>query len=68
MKLPNFTLRLLSEPILYILIPKNLYLGSAILNVGTRGTHSISKNMAQAGMHIKILPALSDNYMYLVRI
>ena len=55
-------------PILCILTIKNIYLGSAVLNVGARGTHSISKNMAQAGMQIKILTALSDNYMYLVRI
>ena len=43
-------------------------LGTAILNVGVRGTHSVTKNMSQIGFQVKILPALSDNYMYLVSI
>jgi len=40
--------------------------GTAILNVGVRGTHSVTKNMSQIGFQVKILPALSDNYMYLI--
>jgi len=40
--------------------------GSAILNVGYRGKHSTSKHLTHFGMEVKILPALSDNYMYLI--
>lgn len=49
--------------LIYLLI---FHLGSAILNVGLRGCHSASKNMDHPGMQVTILPALSDNYMYLI--
>jgi len=38
----------------------------ALSKVGLRGHHSESKLVDQNSMKIKILPALSDNYMYLV--
>ena len=43
-----------------------IILGTAYLSLGRRGCHSVSKMMNQTDIRIKILPALSDNYMYLV--
>ena len=34
--------------------------------VGSRGAHCVSQTINQDKMRVKILPALSDNYMYLV--
>lgn len=34
--------------------------------VGLHGSHSCPENLKMADMHIKILPALQDNYMYLI--
>ncbi|KRF99004.1 uncharacterized protein Dwil_GK10504, isoform B [Drosophila willistoni] len=34
--------------------------------VGLRGMHSTLEDVALAGMQVKILPALQDNYMYLI--
>ena len=39
---------------------------TALKNIGFRGHHSISTLVQQDKMKVKILPALSDNYMYLV--
>ena len=39
---------------------------SALKNLGFRGVHCISQVIQQDKMKVKILPALSDNYMYLV--
>ncbi|XP_055692077.1 hydroxyacylglutathione hydrolase, mitochondrial [Lutzomyia longipalpis] len=36
------------------------------LNVGFRGTHSIPDHIKLTTMDVKILPALQDNYMYLI--
>ena len=38
----------------------------AFQNLGLRGVHSAQKVFQYDAMKIKILPALSDNYMYLV--
>jgi hypothetical protein len=40
--------------------------GKALQKLGLRGTHSAQKVFSYDAMRIKILPALSDNYMYLV--
>lgn len=34
--------------------------------VGIRGSHSCPENLKMSDMHVKILPALQDNYMYLI--
>lgn len=34
--------------------------------VGYRGTHSLSELIKMTAFSVKILPALQDNYMYLV--
>lgn len=39
---------------------------NALWTVGFRGTHSQQKAISEASMKIRILPALSDNYMYLL--
>ena len=48
----------------------NLKMGSFVVDkyrkVGSRGAHCISQTINQDKMRVKILPALSDNYMYLV--
>ncbi len=43
------------------------FLAKAFQNLGLRGVHSAQKVFQYDKMKIKILPALSDNYMYLVR-
>ena len=40
---------------------------TAFQQVGLRGSHCAQQVIVQDKMRIKILPALSDNYMYLVR-
>ena len=50
----------------FLLLPILIILGTAYLSLGRRGCHSVSKMMNQTDIRIKILPALSDNYMYLV--
>lgn len=39
---------------------------NALWTVGLRGYHSQQKQISEASMKIRILPALSDNYMYLL--
>jgi len=39
---------------------------TAIRTVGFRGTHSIQTSQKGENMQVRILPALSDNYMYLL--
>ena len=39
---------------------------SALRDVGVRGFHSEQKLVSVSSMRIRILPALSDNYMYLL--
>ncbi len=39
---------------------------SALKNVGLRGSHCISQSIQHEKMKVQILPALSDNYMYLI--
>lgn len=39
---------------------------SAWKKVGYRGAHSVPLQIEMAGINVKILPALSDNYMYLI--
>jgi len=39
---------------------------NALWTVGLRGYHSQQKHISEASMRIRILPALSDNYMYLL--
>jgi len=39
---------------------------NALWRVGLRGTHSQQAAISEASMKIRILPALSDNYMYLL--
>ena len=39
---------------------------NAYLKLGANGTHSDQSLVQQNKMKVKILPALSDNYMYLV--
>ena len=39
---------------------------NAYLKLGANGTHSDQSLIQQNKMKVKILPALSDNYMYLV--
>lgn len=34
--------------------------------IGNKGSHSLSRDIKMPGMTIKILPALQDNYMYLI--
>ena len=52
------------------LLENNLKMGSFVVDkyrkVGSRGAHCISQTINQDKMRVKILPALSDNYMYLV--
>ena len=36
--------------------------------LGLRGTHSDQKVVQQPNMRVRVLPALSDNFMYLVRV
>ena len=43
------------------------FLASAIKTVGLRGTHSSNLSVKLPKMKVTVLPALSDNYMYLVR-
>jgi hypothetical protein len=40
---------------------------TTLLNVGF-GTHSKTALVRQVNMKVRIIPALSDNYMYLVRL
>ena len=42
------------------------FLANAYLKLGANGTHSDQSLVQQNKMKVKILPALSDNYMYLV--
>ncbi|CAB3370917.1 Hypothetical predicted protein [Cloeon dipterum] len=35
-------------------------------SVGFRGTHSMAKTVKHSGLRVRVLPALQDNYMYLV--
>ena len=46
---------------------KALISAKAFQKLGLRGTHSQQKVFQYEAMKVKILPALSDNYMYLVR-
>ncbi|XP_050295870.1 hydroxyacylglutathione hydrolase, mitochondrial [Anthonomus grandis grandis] len=39
---------------------------AALRNIGFRGTHSNSISVAFSKMRVTVLPALSDNYMYLI--
>ena len=43
-------------------------LASALSSVGLRGYHSAQKVVTGNAMRVRVLPALSDNYMYLVSI
>lgn len=45
---------------------KSYFKVNALKNIGLRGTHCMSQLVQQDKMKVKILPALSDNYMYLV--
>merc|ERR1712156_728429 len=45
---------------------KSYFRVNALKNIGLRGTHCISQVIQQDKMKVKILPALSDNYMYLI--
>ena len=45
---------------------KCVFSAHAYLKLGVNGTHSDQKLVRQNKMQVKILPALSDNYMYLV--
>ena len=42
------------------------FTASALSNVGFRGYHSEQKLVTAPTMRVRILPALSDNYMYLL--
>ena len=44
----------------------NFFIVEALTKVGVRGYHSEQKLVDQNTMKIRILPALSDNYMYLL--
>ena len=47
-------------------LTKSYFKALAYKNIGIRGTHCSPKDIQQEKMKIKILPALSDNYMYLI--
>jgi len=47
-------------------ITKSYFKVNALKNIGFRGSHCASQVVHQDRMKVKILPALSDNYMYLI--
>ena len=51
----------------HINLPRLLRTGNTYLKYGSRGTHS-SQSLVEVSpkMRVRILPALTDNYMYLV--
>ena len=52
---------------LVLITPILSFSAKAFQKLGFRGSHSASTVFQYEAMKIKILPALSDNYMYLVR-
>ena len=56
--------------LLFVSLENDLKMASFVVDklrkVGSRGAHCVSQTINQDKMRVKILPALSDNYMYLV--